>query len=79
MIKLLSMKYSRMELVTVAVLSLLGLIFLWRIPIINDLPLFLISYLLAIFLPGYTFLTFIKPERLTIKSQAQKGGISDDF
>ncbi len=57
------MKYSsEMELVTVAVLSLVGLIFLWRIPIVNDLPLFLISYLLAIFLPGYTFLTFIKPD-----------------
>lgn len=61
------MKYSsEMDLLTVASLSLIGLLFLWLfIPVpvwlFNYLPLFLISYLLVIILPGYAFLTFIKP------------------
>jgi hypothetical protein len=62
------MKHSpEKELLVVVILGFLGLIFLWLllpvpVSLFNYLPLFLISYLLAIFLPGYTFLSFIKPD-----------------
>jgi hypothetical protein len=62
------MKYSpEKELLVLVILGFSGLIFSWlqvpvQISLFNYLPLFLISYLIAIFLPGYTFLSFIKPD-----------------
>jgi len=61
------MKHSpEMELLVVVVMGLWGLIFLWLIipqpvAMFNYLPLFLFSYVLAMILPGYTFLRFTKP------------------
>lgn len=65
------------ELLVLVILGLVGLIFLWLlIPVpvamFNHPPLFLISYLLAIFLPGYTLLSFVKPE-MSIRSRLEVG------
>jgi hypothetical protein len=62
------MNYSKEnDLLVVVILGLVGLSLLWiiipvQVSIFNYLPLFLVSYLISIFLPGYTFLSFIQPD-----------------
>ncbi|HMK54522.1 MAG TPA: DUF1616 domain-containing protein, partial [Methanobacteriaceae archaeon] len=52
---------SQKDLSLVLLLSILGLAFLW-IPT-GDYPLFLFSYLLLVFLPGYTLINSIQPHK----------------
>jgi len=54
------MDLSQKDLLLVLVLCLVGLAFIW-VPLQGGIPLFLLSYLLLLVLPGYTLILFLKP------------------
>ncbi len=55
------MDTSQKDILVVLVLGLVGLAFLW-VPLLAGIPLFLLSYLLLLLLPGFSLISYLKPE-----------------